>query len=323
MHLKSFTIILLIFTLLVACSPAARAAVPTAGKPTPLTLPATPISRATPQPSPAPTTPISRAMSQPSPAPTSKVQVQPSPTANLQACLQKNGRFVIGQINAPLLTDPLEYRIYLPPCYDQQTFQHYPVLYLIHGQGFTDDQWQRLGAGDVADRLISSGQVFPFMMVMPRDRTWTDPDKDPFDNAVVKTLIPYIDANYRTLADRQHRAVGGMSRGAGWAAHLGLTSWDTFGTVGMHSLAIFWADVPYIKKWLDAIPADKMPRFYLDIGNNDRPEIRDSSKWFEGLLDQRDIPHEWHLFTGYHDEKYWQAHVEQYIRWYTQEWTGQ
>ena len=306
MRFKSILLLLSIYTLLVACSPIARASVPTAVPPASITQTVAPDILPTPVSALKPTS----------------VPLTIS-TPNVETCLQKVGRYVIGQLKAPVLPDPLEYRIYLPPCYDQQTLLRYPVLYLIHGQGFTDDQWQRLGAGDVADRLISSGQVSPFMIVMPRDRSWADPDQDPFDNALVNTLIPYIDANFRTLADRQHRAVGGLSRGGGWAAHLGLTCWDTFGAVGMHSLATFWADVPYIKKWLDAIPADKMPRFYLDVGNNDRPEIRSSTIWFEGLLEQRDIPHEWHLFTGYHEEKYWQAHVEQYIRWYTQEWRGQ
>jgi enterochelin esterase-like enzyme len=295
----------LIGTLIAACSPTVQAAMPTAEKPAPTAVAATATSLPTPTPSPVPT-------SDPS----------PSPTPNLQACLQKGGRFVLGQVKASVLAAPVEYRVYLPPCYDQHTTQRYPVLYLIHGQSFTDDQWQRLGAGTTADRLIASGQAAPFLMVMPRDRIWTDPDKDPFDVALVNTLIPTMDSLYRTLADRQHRAVGGMSRGAGWAAHLGMTHPELFGEVGMHSLAIFWTDVPSIKKWLDAIPADEMPRFYLDIGNNDRPEIMESTHWFESLLDQRNIPHEWHFFTGYHDEKYWQAHVEQYLLWYTQPWKG-
>lgn len=235
--------------------------------------------------------------------------------------MEQSGRFDLGSINVDLLPDPLEFRVYLPPCYNRHTSQRYPVLYLVHGQSFTDDQWQRLGAGDVADHLIDTGQAEPFIIVMPRDRIWTDPDKDPFDIGLVETLIPYIDSHYRTQADRLHRAVGGMSRGAGWALHLGLTHPDVFGSVGMHSLAIFWADVPYIKKWLDAIPMDEMPRFYLDIGNNDRPEITESARWFEGLLDQRDIPHEWHFLTGYHEEKYWQAHIVLYLRWYVQPWS--
>ncbi len=270
-----------------------------------------------------PPTPTSRPTLVPSPtSPTSTRDPLPSPTPGLQACLRQGGRFVFGMLNAPPLPDLLDYRVYLPPCYDQQTVQRYPVLYLIHGQSFTDDQWQRLGAGDIADRLIASGQSAPFIMVMPRDRIWTDPDKDPFDIALAKTLIPYIDGHYRTLADRQHRAMGGMSRGAGWAAHLGMTHPELFGEVGMHSLAIFWTDVPSIKKWLDAIPGSEMPRFYLDIGNNDQPAIMASTRWFEGLLDQRNIPHEWHLFTGYHEEKYWRAHLELYLRWYVQPWTN-
>jgi enterochelin esterase-like enzyme len=257
-------------------------------------------------------------MPPPSPTPTSPPQ--PSPTPDPRACFQVPGRFILGQIGAPQLPAPLEYRVYLPPCYDQQLDQRYPVLYLIHGQSFTDDQWQRLGAGEVADRLIAAGQAAPFIMVMPRDRSWADPDKDFFGDAVADTLIPYIDASYRTRADRQDRAVGGMSRGAGWALHLGLTRPEMFAAVGMDSLAVFWTDVPFIKKWLDAIPAGEMPRFYLDIGDNDRPEIMESTHWFEGLLDLREIPHEWHLFSGYHDEKYWGAHVEAYLRWYTAPW---
>jgi enterochelin esterase-like enzyme len=304
--LKRCLLLYFICFVCVACSPPAQAAIPTTRPPTPSLPPATP------------TRPSPTAL--PSPSPTG--DPLPSPTPAPPTCLDKGGRFVLGQVAAPLLRDPLQYRLYLPPCYDQQTDRRYPVLYLIHGQSFTDDQWQRLGAGDVADRLIASGQAAPFLMVMPRDRIWADPDKDPFDVSLVETLLPYIDGHYRTLPDRQDRAVGGMSRGAGWALHLGLTHPELFGAVGMDSLAVFWTDVPSIKKWLDAIPAAEMPRFYLDIGDNDRPEIMESTRWFEGLLDQRDIPHEWHLFTGYHDEKYWGAHVEGYLRWYTRPWTN-
>ena len=88
----------------------------------------------------------------------------------------------------------------------------------------------------------------------------------------------------------------------------------------MHSLALFWSDVSYIKLWLDEIPPEEMPRFYIDAGLNDRPDILNSSRWFESQLNQRDIPHEWHLFAGYHDEAYWSSHLEQYLRWYAAEW---
>jgi S-formylglutathione hydrolase FrmB len=63
-----------------------------------------------------------------------------------------------------------------------------------------------------------------------------------------------------------------------------------------------------------------MPRIYVDIGDRDRPEIMRVTFWFEEVLNEYDIPHEWHLFKGYHAEQYWQSHLEQYLRWYTQDW---
>jgi enterochelin esterase-like enzyme len=243
-----------------------------------------------------------------------------TPTGTTPACLAQGGKVEVSQLEVKDLPDPLDYRFYLPPCYAEDLDQRYPVLYLVHGQSFTDDQWDRLGVDETVDRLFADGEIAPFLIVMPRDTRWGSAEQDPFDEAILQGLIPYIDRHYRTLAERQYRAIGGLSRGAGWAANLGLKYPELFGSVGMHSLALFWSDVPYIKLWLGEIPSEEMPRFYIDAGLNDRPDILNSSRWFESLLDQRDIPHEWHLFAGYHDEAYWSTHIEQYLRWYAAEW---
>lgn len=218
------------------------------------------------------------------------------------------------------LPEPLNYRVYLPPCYDQQPARRYPVLYLIHGQSFIDDQWERLGATKTADALIASGQAAPFIIVMPRDRLWSEPADDKFGKALPELLVPWIDEQYRTIPDRAHRAVGGLSRGGAWALHFGLNRWDLFGTIGMHSGFAFHGDIPYIKQWLYAIPEDQMPRIFMDVSDNDRPEIMESSIWFEDLLTQRGIPHEWHIFAGEHNESYWQGHIEEYMRFYIAAW---
>jgi enterochelin esterase-like enzyme len=142
-----------------------------------------------------------------------------------------------------------------------------------------------------------------------------------FGQAVIEELIPWIDEHYRTLPERRYRAIGGLSRGAGWAVHLGLSRWDLFGAIGAHSLAIFGADVPYnVNRWLDSIPPDAYPRIYLDIADRDRQDVTATTEHFEALLTEKEIPHEWHLFNGYHDEAYWGAHVEDYLRWYTESW---
>lgn len=271
-----------------------------------------PTATSLPSPTSIPFTPLSS-------TPLSPTSLSPSPTP--LRCLEQRGRIESGQVRTRLLSQPLVFRVYLPPCYLQDVARRYPVVYLIHGQSFNEDQWDRLGADEAADELIAEGKAPPFMIVMPHDEgVRSQPEEDKFGDAVAQVLVPWIDAHYRTLPDRAYRAVGGVSRGGGWALHIGLSEWKIFGAFGAHSLAIFWNDTPHIKEWLDAIPSDKIPRIYLDIGDNDRPEIKESDLWFERLLTQRGIPHEWTLFTGYHEEKYWQKHVKQYLEWYTELW---
>jgi enterochelin esterase-like enzyme len=235
-------------------------------------------------------------------------------------CWEQGGRFELDELESELLPDPLSYRIYLPPCYDEQPERRYPVLYLIHGQSSNDDQWERLGIGSVIDQFVSEGDFPPMLVVMPRDRVWKEPTEDNFGRAVAEELVPWIDEAYRTQPGREYRAVGGLSRGGAWALHLGLEYWELFRSIGAHSGFIFHTDTYLVKDWLDEIPFEELPRIYMDVGDKDRPPIFRSAQWFEELLTQRGIPHEWHIFTGYHEESYWQAHVEDYLRWYALEW---
>ncbi len=281
------------------------------------------VGRVTPEAS--PTTPLAASPSvtpsaQPSatPSPTPPPTVTPTPLT----CWSQGGRMEIHQLSVAETPWPLDFRVYLPPCYDAQPQRAYPVLYLIHGQNFTDDQWDRLGVDEVLDRRIPQGDLPPFLVVMPRDREWTQPNEDGFGKAVVQELLPWVDAHYRTLTDRKYRAIGGLSRGAAWALHLAFTRWDLFGAVGGHSPPVFWTDAPHMPDWLAAIPPENWPRIWLDVGDMDRQEILESAEWLEALLTQMGIPHEWHLYTGQHNETYWRAHVEEYLRWYAAPWQG-
>jgi len=253
----------------------------------------------------APTLP---ATSTPSPVPTS--------TSTPLACLTNPGRIEEGRLDS---TKPAqEFRIYLPPCYDEKTDQRYPVLYLLHGQTYTDDQWIRLGAVEVANELILSGESVPFIIVFPDDRYWNLPPGPGFGQRLEEALIPYIDSTYRTLPDRNQRAIGGMSRGAGWALHLGLTRWDLFGTIGLHSLAVLQKDASEIRDWLRDIPPLSRPRVFMDIGDNDQEY--EMAQQVEAQFNAFHLTHEWHLYSGSHTEEYWSAHVEEYIRWYAEGW---
>ena len=243
-----------------------------------------------------------------------------TPTATQTAlnCLTQPGRVDQGKLEST--NPPQEYLIYLPPCYDEKTDQRYPVLYLLHGQTYTDDQWVRLGAADVMNNLILSGEIMPFIIVFPDDRYWNLEAGPGFGERLVDYLIPYLDQTLRTLPDRNYRAIGGMSRGAGWALRLGLTRWELFDVIGLHSLAVFQKDASKIRGWLTEIPPASRPRIFMDIGDNDR-ELATASQ-IEAQFNQYGLSHEWHLYSGAHTEEYWSTHVEEYIRWYAEGWNG-
>jgi len=286
---KQTALLLTLLTALYACSPLN----PPVSTPTSLPPAASPIPSATLTPSPAPT-----------------------PTITPLACLTGPGRVEEGSLAST--NPPQEFRIYLPRCYDEKADQRYPVLYLLHGQTYTDDQWIRLGAASVTDQLILSGAAVPFIIVFPDDHYWNLPPGPAFGQRLVESLIPYIDNTYRTLPDRNHRAIGGLSRGAGWALRLGLTRWDLFGTIGLHSLAVLQQDASEVTGWLGDIPPSSLPRVFMDVGDND-PELTMAGH-VEDQFNDFGLDHEWHLYSGAHTEEYWSAHVSEYMQWYAEGW---
>jgi enterochelin esterase-like enzyme len=239
-----------------------------------------------------------------------------TPTQTPLACLTQPGHV---EQNILESTKPhQEFFIYLPPCYAEQADTRYPVLYLLHGQTYRADQWIRLGAVDMVDNLIRSGESMPFIIVFPDDRYWNQPSGAGFGERLTNELIPYIDKTYRTISDPRFRAIGGLSRGAGWALQLGLTRPDLFSIIGLHSLAVFQKDASKIPNWLADLSSVSQPRIFMDIGEDDQ-ELASATQ-IETIFTQFDLPHEWRLYSGDHTEEYWSAHMEEYIQWYAEQW---
>ncbi len=248
----------------------------------------------------------------PAPTRTPVAKAPPSATPTLASCAETQGSISLISFPSDTLNYNLDARIYLPPCYAASD-ERYPVLYLIHGLNFTDDQWERLGAPAAADALSASGEIAPLIIVMPRDRRDAR-----LDRAFVNDLVPYIDAHYRTLADREHRAIGGLSRGAGWAVHIGLQSPSMFSRIGAHSPAVFSGDENNILLWTHHLPPDQIPAVYVDIGEGD--SLVRSAVWLDQVLTWFKIEHTFLLQPGAHSEKYWSAHVTEYLRFYAADW---
>jgi enterochelin esterase-like enzyme len=270
----------------------------------------TPSSRPIPTSTPVPSVPSPTAQATPT--------IHFFPTSTPSICRTLPGRIEEGALDS--FEPAQEFRVYLPPCYDENTDTRYPVLYLLHGQTYTDDQWIRLGATRILDDLILSGESQPFIMVFPDDRYWNLEAGPGFGDRLINDLIPYIDSTYRTLPDRNHRAIGGMSRGAGWSLRLGLAQWELFSVIGLHSLAVLQKDTSRILGWVTAIPASSRPQIFMDIGDDDQELIM--AQRVESQFNDLGISHEWRLYGGAHTEKYWGTHVEEYVRWYGEQWNN-
>ena len=223
------------------------------------------------------------------------------------------------QINSALLNGPLYFSIYFPPCYDSDLAGGYPVLYALHGQNFDDAMWIDLGLAEIADRLIIEGQASPFIVVMPYEEYYyRDTEVNFFPTALMQEIAAWVEDSLNVCPEKLCRAIGGISRGASWAMRIGLTEWDYFGTVGGHSLPTFRGDISNLPTWLEAIPFGEEPRIYMDTGRFD-PEVKNATR-FEQIFSQKGIPHEWHLNEGRHNEEYWAAQMDAYLRWYSQVW---
>ena len=253
----------------------------------------------------------------PSQTPTPRPQptMTQSPTPD---CLTLGGELTSDHFYSTRLESDLFFEIYLPPCYTREGGESYPVVYLLHGLSYTSDQWPRLGLVEALDSLIASREVSPYIVVMPLEGIFTPPQTSFFGEAIVEELIPWMDSHYQTLADAEYRTIGGVSRGAAWAVHLGFEYAQYFTKVGGHSLPLFESDETWLLGWLTLTPKEDVPAFFIDIGRDDREWA--SAQAFADLLDEHSIPHEWYFFTGDHNEAYWSAHLTEYLIWYSRDW---
>jgi len=257
------------------------------------------------------------------PIPTSTPTAQlPTPTvddAGAQHQCEQSGTIQSFNLSSELLNDSLSFNIYFPPCYDPYAAIPYPVIYLLHGQEQDAFLWQDLYIQAVADDLILAQHRLPFLIVMPNERYYfRSAENNRYPDAVLEELLPWVETNLPACAEKECRAIGGVSRGASWAVRLALRNWDIFGALGAHSMPLFNGDLDSLPDWLSAIPSADLPRIYADVGSTD-PAVKDASA-FEQTLNSQGIPHEWHLNSGRHNETYWAEQLPTYLAWYTLPW---
>lgn len=202
--------------------------------------------------------------------------------------------------------------VYLPPGLTSD--RTYPVLYLLHGIGGDEHEWQR-GANvqAILDNLIADGKAVPMIVVMPNGRAQPNdraegnvmasaPAFATFEQDLLVDLIPFVEARYPATSDREQRGIAGLSMGGGQALNFGLGNLDRFAWIGGFSSAP--NTYPPGQLVRDPARTAELARL-LWVSCGDRDGLFSISQRTHEYLRETGVPHIWHVDSGGHDFSVW------------------
>ncbi len=225
--------------------------------------------------------------------------------------------------------------VYAPPGYDEDVNKRYPVLYLQHGGGEDETGWPIQGKVDIImDNLIADEKAKPMLIVMDRGyavdptrrRTEAKPGdlraamaNNAFPDVLIKDIIPMIDKTFRTIPDRDHRAMAGLSMGGFQTFQTTMTNLDKFSYVGGFSGAAFLEAGSDITKAFDGVWADsgafnkKIKVMYLSIGTVEPERMYKSVNNFHQALEKAGVTHTYYESPGTsHEWQTWRRSLNQF-----------
>lgn len=226
--------------------------------------------------------------------------------------------------------------VYTPPGYDTNVNENYPVLLLMHGAGEDQTGWSRQGkANFILDNLIASGDAVPMIIVMDHGQA-VNPNApkptpgergarnlfagfDTFGEVVVREIIPMVDENYRTIPDREHRAMAGLSMGGFQTFSTTLNHLDMFSYIGGFSGAGMVQQGTELAATYNGAFADvdalnnKVNVMYLSTGLKESPQMHATVNNFHKLLEEAGVDHVYYESPGTaHEWLTWRRSLKQF-----------
>ena len=223
-----------------------------------------------------------------------------------------NGRIETVDYNSTTVGIKRSMVIYAPPGYSED--RRYTVLYLLHGIGDDETSWQQKGsAAVILDNLHADKRVEPMIVVMPNGRAaanvtiqtpWSEQGAafEAFEQELLKDIIPYVESHYSVKADRESRALAGLSMGGGQSLNFGLKHLELFAWIGGFSSA------PNTKPAGQLVISPEETRGKLRllwISCGDKDGLMQISQNFHAFLKASSIPHIWHVDSGGHAWPVW------------------
>lgn len=206
--------------------------------------------------------------------------------------------------------------VYLPPGYDENTARRLPVLYLLHGNDYDERAWIDDGfAPTILDNLIADGKAVPMIVVMPLGFSivpggkfsWPQDEHESWVRQFLGGVVPWVESNYRVIADRDHRAIAGLSMGGKQSLQLALSQPEKFAWVGCfssgkQSLANYEAGA-----FRPAMAPGAPPLRLVWLGSGRGDLHFDKGKRVAQNLTADGLPVSWHEYDGRHTWRVWRS----------------
>lgn len=250
------------------------------------------------------------------------VQAYPEPPDSINASRPEipHGKLEMIEYDSKSVGTKRKMQVYTPPGYSPD--KKYPVLYLLHGIGGDETEWDRFAKpGLLLDNLLADGKAVPMIIVMPNGRAQKNdrpegnvyaagPAFAAFEQDLLQDVIPTIEKRYSVQADREHRGLAGLSMGGGQSLNFGLAHVDTFAWVGGFSSA------PNTKPPAQLVPdpaeAKKLKLLWLSVGNKDG--LIRISQGVHAYLKEKDVPHVWNVDGHAHDPTEWRNNLYYFLQ---------
>jgi enterochelin esterase-like enzyme len=223
-----------------------------------------------------------------------------------------HGAIEINWHESKVCGDTRAFYVYTPPGYDPTQAKRYPVLYLNHGNNGLPSDWTAAGrANFIADNLLADGRMVPTIIVMASGHTLPitvgpQPDNGPrLERYLIEEVVPAVEKKYRVVADREHRAVMGLSMGGSHSLNSGLRHPETFAWVGAFSAGGI-RDFEIRFKPLLADPAGANAKYKLIwIGCGKQDANFAASEGVDRSLTAAGIKHTFFTMDGVHNYVVW------------------
>ncbi|WP_250029279.1 alpha/beta hydrolase [Paractinoplanes maris] len=249
--------------------------------------------------------------------------------------LGDQSRFFRDEYESAAMTRRVQFNVYLPQSYTRTRAKRFPVVYMLNGFNGSNIEWESRDIDTVLDKLTTEKNLEEAIVVFPDgDSGWyVDTSAGNFRSMIVDEIVPMVDRVYRTIPDRDHRGISGVSMGGQGAFTLGLRNPTVFSSIASHMGALSFGP-------LVGTPAEQAAnaglrpltlvasmsaadlsrhRFYFDGGDSDDYRFGVAAQQMSTLLAAKGVKHDYQLGPGRHDDAYWMPKLERSFALHTEQ----